>query len=71
MEDKLCQPLLMYEILRCKHQHNPRITMNAWNNTLNLTFCFVFDDKIKDLKKLSCDFNRETYGSVQGKLTTV
>lgn len=45
--------------------------MNALNNALNLTIRFVFDDKIQDLKKPSCDFNRETYGSVHGKLTTL
>ena len=45
--------------------------MNALNNALNLIIRFVFDDKIQDLKKPSCDFNRETYGSVHGKLTTV
>jgi len=71
MEDWRCQPFLMEQILRCKHQHKTRITKNALNNARNLTICFVFDDKIQDLKIPSCDFNGETYGSVHGKLTTV
>ena len=45
--------------------------MNALNNARNLTIRFVFYDKIQDLKKPNCDFNRETYGSVHGKLTIV
>ena len=45
--------------------------MNVLNDARNLTICFVFDDKIQDLKKPSCDFNGETYGSVHGKLTTL